>query len=204
MQITQEYNSRMDTKGDTFEQVRKNIFRGVPAAPAKVDLLSPPHKIYYRPHLDHFVKEIKEMENVQMYLYTAASKAFADTVTNNFAPDFFTKKLYKDTVHEQGGNKPLSNLGTPIERTILVDNTEKYLKGQEENGILVPDFYGFDFQMENDAALLHVLSVVQAVSGEEDIRPKLKTLNDLYKTEQDGSQYAVRERYYKENIKVVQ
>lgn len=125
---------------------------------------------FFRPHLDVFLEGISEFADI--YGYTAGMQMYAEPIYNhlNAQKTMFKKVLYQQHLVEH--KKDLRQFGDEIfipERTVLVDNSSYNFRHQPSNGLLVPDFYVSDGNV-NDTVLLEALELLRQMSTEPDVR----------------------------------
>ena len=129
-----------------------------------------------RPHLDSFLEQISQIADVS--IFTAAETKYAQEVvkvldpTNRFIKRFFFRNncIYrKPNIYI----KDLACIGTPMSRTVLVDDSMISFGGRYDNAIKVRPFSGDQSDRELDG----VLALVKKISSMKDVRPYLLKLN---------------------------
>ena len=102
------------------------------------------YNVWYRPFAICTVRLLSKFNNI--YLYTAATKNYADRITDEMFPEnIFQGKYYRDSL--VNNKKDLSVVKTPGNNKILIDDRLKNnVLGQ--NFYHIPPFKGnFDFEM---------------------------------------------------------
>lgn len=113
------------------------------------------YAIYVRPRAAA-VLHLLSVGNAQ-HLFTAASQSYADAIVDACLPSqLFTQRLYRQSLVGSTHGKDLSRLGTPLERTLLIDDqTRNRVAGQ--HFLVVPHFIRGDAA---DTILLQVAAFV--------------------------------------------
>jgi TFIIF-interacting CTD phosphatase-like protein len=115
-------------------------------------------KIKKRPFLDDFLDSISEFAD--LYIYTSATKVYAENIFNYLNKPrpriigFFSRENTKGAV------KNVSILGTPLERTFLIDDFPQAASNRE-NLLQVAEFKG----EENDDELKRVIKYVKELNN---------------------------------------
>lgn len=125
-----------------------------------------------RPYLDQFLNKLSKVAN--LYLFSAGEKVYVDQVVQNIDPfgNLFKKIYYRDSCKKDSNGfyiKDLSVLGTPLERTILVDDSVASFGQFTSNGIKISPYHG----EVSDNELSKILEIIQGLTALTDIRDSL-------------------------------
>ena len=129
--------------------------------------------VYQRPHLYEFLRAVSQ--KYETHVFTAAMEIYAKPVLDHLDPlqQIFSQRWYRDscTLSEDGGSyvKDLTILEKDQSRVVLVDNNPLSFIANPSNGILVSSFY----DDPQDTSLLAVLSLLEDLDQQEDVRPLL-------------------------------
>ena len=129
-----------------------------------------------RPHLDSFLDELTQIADV--CIFTAAETKYAQEVVKVIDPTkrFISRFFFRNHCIYRKPNiyiKDLSCIGTPMGRTVLVDDSMMSFGGRYENAIKVRPFSGDQSDRELDG----VLALVKQINTMSDVRPYLMKLN---------------------------
>lgn len=132
-------------------------------------------KVYFRPHLDYFLKEMTK--HFELMIFTAAQQDYADTVIDIIDPSrhYFSRRFYRqDTqlIDNEIMVKDLDRTGKDLSKVLIIDNIPENYKKQPDNGIFISSWYG----EENDTGLLSLIPVLKELvrTQAEDVREFLK------------------------------
>ncbi len=92
----------------------------------------------------------------EQHLFTAASRPYADSIVDALYPKFFSSRLYRDALASSSCGKDLTRLGTPLDRTLLIDDQTRNRIG-DQNFLFVNKF---EREEKNDRALVGVAAIV--------------------------------------------
>jgi len=150
--------------------------------------------VHKRPYLQEFLEHVGR--TYETHIFTAAAEEYAKPVLDYLDPEgtIFAKRWYRDSCTpieipsssssngdansndylfpsptQQGYTKNLGVLGKDAARMVLVDNNPYSFLVNPENGILVPHFY----EDSADTTLLNVLTLLEELEQERDVRPAL-------------------------------
>ena len=118
--------------------------------------------LFFRPYLFHFLNAVSEF--YELIIFTAGLKEYAkivlDLIENRFGKKIFDYRLYREHTEPNDEGifiKDLSKIGRNLQKMIIVDNTKENYELQEDNGIEIKSYYGFDSKkmdlMEDDVIL---------------------------------------------------
>ena len=118
--------------------------------------------LFFRPYLFHLLNAISEF--YELIIFTAGLKEYAkivlDLIENRIGKKIFDYRLYREHTEPNDEGifiKDLSKIGRNLQKMILVDNTKENYELQEDNGIEIKSYYGFDSKkmdlMEDDVIL---------------------------------------------------
>ena len=118
--------------------------------------------LFFRPYLFHFLNAVSEF--YELIIFTAGLKEYAkivlDLIENRIGKKIFDYRLYRE--HTEPNDEgifinDLSKIGRNLQKMIIVDNTKENYELQEDNGIEIKSYYGFDSKkmdlMEDDVIL---------------------------------------------------
>lgn len=129
-------------------------------------------RVWARPKLSEFLQECRSLGEV--VLYTSSTEEYARAIVSHIDPGgaIFSRVLSRRLCHQIAPGlfaKDLGRLGTPLGRTVLVDDLATCFSLQPDNGIPIVPFYG----NAADTALDDVLACLRALALEQDVRPML-------------------------------
>ena len=118
--------------------------------------------LFFRPYLFHFLNSVSEY--YELIIFTAGLKEYAkivlDLIENRIGKKIFDYRLYREHTEPNDEGifiKDLSKIGRNLQKMIIVDNTKENYELQEDNGIEIKSYYGFDSKkmdlMEDDVIL---------------------------------------------------
>jgi Dullard-like phosphatase family protein len=148
-------------------------------------------RVWRRPRLAEFLQECRSLGEV--VLYTSSTEEYARAIVSHLDPAgaVFSRVLSRRLCHQIAPGlfaKDLGRLGTPLGRTVLVDDLATCFSLQPDNGIPIAPFFGD----AADTALDDVLACLRALAVEEDVRPLLSKRFSVRSTlEQLVSEHAV-------------
>jgi CTD small phosphatase-like protein 2 len=118
--------------------------------------------VAYRPGLDKFLSEVCRL--FEIVIFTASHQAYANQLMDAIDPQKHLGKLRlcrdKCTETSAGRVKDLSQLGRPLERVALLDNTPLAYAFQRRNGIPIESW----FKDPTDRALLQLLPMLRELA----------------------------------------
>ena len=124
--------------------------------------------VHLRPGLREFLELARE--KLHLVLFTASTQGYADSVLQVIDPkgEIFKGRYYRHNCLFHNGyfRKDLTEIGTPIERTVLVDNSEYPSILQPLNWIPIEDFR----DNHEDKEMERLKSVLLDMSTREDVR----------------------------------
>lgn len=125
-----------------------------------------------RPGLDQFLKEASE--KYELFAFTAGLEEYARPLLDWLDPNqtIFRHRLYRDSCLFMRGYylKDLKKVNRPLNRCVLVDNNAFCFLPQLSNGVPISSFY----DDPNDTALQVLLTFLDRIQGEQDVRPFLR------------------------------
>lgn len=92
----------------------------------------------------------------EQHLFTAASRPYADSIVDAFFPQAFKTRLYRDALASSSCGKDLTRLGTPLDRTLLIDDQTRNRIG-DQNFLFVNKY---EREISSDRALVGVAAIV--------------------------------------------
>ena len=118
--------------------------------------------LFFRPYLFHFLNGVSEY--YELVIFTAGLKEYAkivlDLIENRMGKKIFDYRLYRENTEPNDEGifiKDLSKIGRSLQKMIIVDNTKENYELQQDNGIEIKSYYGFDSKkmnlMEEDVIL---------------------------------------------------
>ena len=106
-------------------------------------------QLFFRPYLFEFLNSVSQF--CEIIIFTAGVKEYAkivlDIIENRIGKKIFDYRLYREnTIPNDEGVfiKDLSKIGRNLKKIIIVDNTKENYELQNENGIEIKSYYGFD------------------------------------------------------------
>ena len=106
-------------------------------------------QLFFRPYLFEFLNSVSQF--YEIIIFTAGLKEYAkivlDLIENRMGKKIFDHRLYREnTIPNDEGVfiKDLSKIGRNLKKIIIVDNTKENYELQNENGIEIKSYYGFD------------------------------------------------------------
>ena len=106
-------------------------------------------RVWKRPGLQKFLQALSEI--CEPVIFTAGSRDYAEPVLDTVdQSQIIRSRLYREAVvaYPAGGMssyvKDLSQLGRPLNRTIIIDNTPRVFALHPYNGIVIKDYLGSD------------------------------------------------------------
>ncbi|CAD2214668.1 nuclear lim interactor-interacting factor [Angomonas deanei] len=116
--------------------------------------------LYARPGLDEFFKLCKD-KCVEVVVWTAGLKAYAQAIVENIdKSNAVTHCIYRHSkwfTGLPGYRKDLAALGRPLDKVLIIENTPDCIRGYQDNGILVEDYEGGEYQDNTIYALTEVI-----------------------------------------------
>ena len=125
--------------------------------------------MYYRPFLLELLE--KSYQTFDLRLFTSSEKEYADVIVKQFDPDnkYFKARWYKKSCHKADNGmylKDLSQLGLPLDRVVLVDNSTFSFGYQLCNGVPILSYTGATADME----LMSLFDYLQNLAKQPDVR----------------------------------
>lgn len=125
--------------------------------------------MYYRPFLTELLE--KCYQTFDLHLFTSSEKEYADVIIKQFDPEnkYFKARWYKKSCIKADNGmylKDLSQLGLPLDRVVLVDNSSFSFGYQLFNGIPILSYTGAQADME----LMSLYDYLQSLSKFADVR----------------------------------
>ena len=145
-------------------------------------------QLFFRPYLFEFLNSVSQF--YEIIIFTAGLKEYAkivlDLIENRMGKKIFDHRLYREnTIPNDEGVfiKDLSKIGRNLKKIIIVDNTKENYELQNENGIEIKSYYGFDdkkidiiednYFIDNDNCLFELEKILIKIAEE---KPKNITL----------------------------
>jgi CTD small phosphatase-like protein 2 len=132
-----------------------------------------------RPHLQAFLERAAEL--FEVVVFTASQRVYAEQLLDAIDPGrrLVRHRLYRESCVLWGGNylKDLSALGRDLAHTLIVDNSPQAFGLQVDNGVPIESWY----DDAGDDQLLALLPVLEALAGEDDVRPALRDAFGLWR-----------------------
>ena len=121
-----------------------------------------------RPYLEFFLNELSNFAKI--YLFTSSESFYANSILKIIDPTgyIFSGFFYRDSCIKQSDflfKKDVQVLGTPLSRTILIDDDENSML-KRENGILIRKYKGQSYYKE----LLSTLKYLKILNNYSDIK----------------------------------
>ena len=141
-----------------------------------------PVNVYLRPGLREFLKSMAS-KDLEMIVWTAGIYDYACPIIDQieeYADVTFSKRFYRNSTTKTALHttvKDLANLGTDLDRTVLVDDNPLSFSLQPFNGIPITPFLGIYNTIPGNSTnyLMHMLlPVIEELAEKEDVRPYLK------------------------------
>lgn len=134
--------------------------------------------VQVRPNVKTFLENVRP--HYQLAVFTAAQPNYADPMLNRIDPERYIAfrfyrhncRMFKDVYV-----KDLEMLGTPLERTLLVDNHPGSYMVQRNNGIPIKAYLGGS----DDKALLELWSFLATIKDETNLIPKAMKYADEWR-----------------------
>jgi len=128
--------------------------------------------VHKRPHLDHFLSQVREL--FEVVVFTASQRVYADALLDILDPDhdYIEHRLFREDCLEVDKNflKDLNILGRDLSRVILVDNSPYAYGYQVDNGVPIVSW----FEDEDDKELLKLLPFLETLAKVKDVRPIIR------------------------------
>ena len=129
-----------------------------------------------RPHLEMFLEELSKIADVS--IFTAAETHYAQDVVKILDPgnQYIKRMFFRNSCHYTKPNiyvKDLTVIGSPLSRTVLVDDSFVSFGGKLDNAIKVRPFGGDKADRELDG----VLALIRNLTSLYDVRPYLRNIN---------------------------
>ena len=137
--------------------------------------------LFFRPYLFHFLNAVSEY--YELIIFTAGLKEYAkivlDLIENRMGKKIFDYRLYREHTEPNDEGvfiKDLSKIGRNLQKMIIVDNTKENYELQNDNGIEIKSYYGFDSKkmdlmedniiLDNDKCLLELEKILIKIAEE--------------------------------------
>ena len=137
--------------------------------------------LFFRPYLFHFLDAVSEY--YELIIFTAGLKEYAkivlDLIENRIGKKIFDYRLYREHTEPNDEGvyiKDLSKIGRNLQKTIIVDNTKENYELQNDNGIEIKSYFGFDSKkmdlmednaiLDNDKCLLELEKILIKIAEE--------------------------------------
>ena len=137
--------------------------------------------LFFRPYLFHFLNAVSEY--YELIIFTAGLKEYAkivlDLIENRMGKKIFDYRLYREHTEPNDEGifiKDLSKIGRNLQKIIIVDNTKENYELQNDNGIEIKSYYGFDSKkmdlmedniiLDNDKCLLELEKILIKIAEE--------------------------------------
>ena len=137
--------------------------------------------LFFRPYLFHFLNAVSEY--YELIIFTAGLKEYAkivlDLIENRVGKQIFDYRLYREHTEPNDEGifiKDLSKIGRNLQKMIIVDNTKENYELQNDNGIEIKSYYGFDSKkmdlmkdnviLDNDKCLLELEKILIKIAEE--------------------------------------
>lgn len=117
------------------------------------------YSFWRRPYAEAVLK-VLAVANDQ-HLFTAASRLYADSIVDALYPNTFKTRLYREALVSTSCGKDLTRLGTPLDRTLLIDDQVRNRIG-DQNFLFVNKYERREGMPESDRALVTVAVIVLA------------------------------------------
>ncbi|XP_003741886.1 probable C-terminal domain small phosphatase [Galendromus occidentalis] len=125
--------------------------------------------VQVRPHLKTFLAKVKP--HYEVAVFTAAQPNYADPMLDRVDTERCIQyRFYRQHCHvfREVYVKDLETLGTPLERTLIVDNHPGSFMVHRNNGIPIKSYMGDS----GDTALLELWGFLDEIKSETDMIPK--------------------------------
>ena len=137
--------------------------------------------LFFRPYLFHFLNAVSEY--YELIIFTAGLKEYAkivlDLIENRMGKKIFDYRLYREHTEPNDEGifiKDLSKIGRNLQKIIIVDNTKENYELQNDNGIEIKSYYGFDSKkmdlmedniiLDSDKCLLELEKILIKIAEE--------------------------------------
>ena len=137
--------------------------------------------LFFRPYLFNFLNAVSEY--YELIIFTAGLKEYAkivlDLIENRMGKKIFDYRLYREHTEPNDEGifiKDLSKIGRNLQKIIIVDNTKENYELQNDNGIEIKSYYGFDSKkmdlmedniiLDNDKCLLELEKILIKIAEE--------------------------------------
>ncbi|CED82022.1 protein phosphatase [Phaffia rhodozyma] len=165
------HNGRKCLVLDLDETLLHSSFKMIPHADyiVPVEIESQVHNVYVikRPGVDNFLKKMGEVYEV--VVFTASLSKYADPVLDILdIHHVVAHRLFRESCYNHKGNyvKDLSQLGRPIEETIIIDNSPASYLFHPNNAVPVSTW----FNDPHDSELSDLVMFLEDLSGVPDVR----------------------------------
>ncbi|KAL7411272.1 NLI interacting factor [Mrakia frigida] len=156
---------------DLDETLLHSSFKLIPQADyiVPVEIESQTHNVYVikRPGVDNFLKRMGEIYEV--VIFTASLSKYADPVLDMLdIHRVVSHRLFRESCYNHKGNyiKDLSQLGRPVDETIIIDNSPVCYSFHPSNAVPISTW----FNDPHDSELSDLLGFLADLATVEDVR----------------------------------
>ena len=126
-----------------------------------------------RPGAFQFIEEIRKY--YEIILFSEADKEYIDIILEPIINQryLYDYLLCRDYISIEGNNflKDLDKIGTPLDKTVIIDNMPQNFRKHKENAIYIKSFFG---EESDDKALIDLIPVlVNVAKSGKDVRKEL-------------------------------
>ena len=126
-----------------------------------------------RPGVFQFIEEIRQY--YEIILFSEADKDYIDLIINALGNERFLYDyiLCRDYISIEANEfvKDINNIGTPLDKTIIIDNMPQNFRKNKENAIYIKSFFG---EENDDKALIDLIPIlVNIAKSGKDVRNEL-------------------------------
>ena len=126
-----------------------------------------------RPGALQLIEEVRKY--YEIILFSEAEKDYIDLIISSINNNrfFYDYILCRDYISIEGNNfiKDISKIGTPLDKTIIIDNMPQNFRKHKENAIYIKSFFG---EEKDDKALIDLIHIlVNIAKSGRDVRKEL-------------------------------
>ena len=126
-----------------------------------------------RPGALQLIEEVRKY--YEIILFSEAEKDYIDLIISSINNNrfFYDYILCRDYISIEGNNfiKDISKIGTPLDKTIIIDNMPQNFRKHKENAIYIKSFFG---EEKDDKALIELIHIlVNIAKSGRDVRNEL-------------------------------
>ncbi|KAH9258429.1 hypothetical protein BASA81_003478 [Batrachochytrium salamandrivorans] len=151
-------------------------------------------RVKRRPHVRWFLETAAS--KYELMTFTAGTEGYASKILDDLDPtgELIKHRFYRHhclKIDDETYLKELQLLNRPLDRIVLVDNNLLSFVTNPSNGIPIESFYGRE---PHDVALIALMTVLDALCDEPDVRPLLQRayrLGEQLQHEQKALQAAI-------------